>query len=130
MNGLTLSGITLGPNFDSGQFAYAADVPSTVTSTTVTPVRSNPNATAVVKLDGVEDTDGIIDLAPGANAITVEVTAGDETAIYTVTVTRASPSRGTPLRASLAPGELSASGGTGALRSGGSGQQGRTRGRP
>ena len=80
----------MAPSFDSGEFAYAADVPSTVTSTTVTPVRSNSDATAVVKLNGVEDTDGTVSLAVGENVITVEVTAegGNTTGTYTVIVTR------------------------------------------
>ena len=48
-------------------------------------------AAHVIKVGGVEDTDGVIDLAVGANVITVEVTAEDgvTTRTYTVTVTRA-----------------------------------------
>ena len=90
LSGLTLSDIDFAPSFDSGEFAYAADVPITVTSTTVTPVRSNSDATAVIKLNGVEDTDGTVSLAVGENVITVEVTAegGNTTGTYTVIVTR------------------------------------------
>ena len=56
----------------------------------MTPVRNDVEAAHVIKLDGVEDTDGVIDLAVGANVITVEVTAedGETTLTYTVTVTR------------------------------------------
>ena len=45
----------------------------------------------MVKVNGVEDQDGIVPLAVGSNVITVEVTAqnGETTATYTVTVTRA-----------------------------------------
>ena len=45
--------------------------------------------TIVYKLNGVVDADGTIDLATGANVITIEVTNGDAEATYTVTVTRA-----------------------------------------
>ena len=89
LTNLTLSDIPLTPSFDSAVFTYAADVTGSVTSTTVTPVLRNSNATAVVKLNGVEDSDGMVDLEAGVNTITMEVTAGDETAIYTVIVTRA-----------------------------------------
>ena len=54
MSGLTLSSITFTPSFDSDVFTYAADVTSSVTSTTVTPTLSNSSATAVVKLHGVD----------------------------------------------------------------------------
>ena len=91
LSSLTLSGITLTPSFDSGVFTYAADGTSSVTSTTVTPVLSNSNATAVIKLNGTVDADGTVDLELGSNVITVEVTAEDGTTkrTYTVTVTRA-----------------------------------------
>ena len=48
------------------------------------------SAAAVVKLGGVEDADGTVDLEAGTNTITVEVTAEDTTTVrvYTVTVTR------------------------------------------
>ena len=47
--------------------------------------------TIVYKLNGVVDADGTIDLATGANNITIEVTNGDAEATYTVTVTRPPP---------------------------------------
>ena len=80
---------------DYGTFApdtttYTAQVTNDVTQTTVTPVMMDVEAAHVIKLDGVEDTDGVIDLTVGANVITVEVTAedGETTLTYTVTVTR------------------------------------------
>ena len=91
LSGLTLSGITLA--FDSATTTYTAEVGKDVTDTTVTPATNHGGATYVVKLDGVGDDDGTVDLAVGQNAISVEVTAedGETKKTYTVTVTRASP---------------------------------------
>ena len=60
---------------------------------TVTPAVNDPGADYVIRLDGVEDSDGTVSLAVGANVITVEVTAEDGVTklTYTVTVTRAEP---------------------------------------
>ena len=88
---LVLSGVVLTPAFEGGRtYTYTADVASTVTETTVTATPLDPDATAVIKLGGTEDSDGTVDLVVGTNAITVEVTAEDGTTMqtYTVTVTR------------------------------------------
>ena len=89
LSGLALSGITLA--FDPAITAYTAEVANDVTETTVTPATNHDGATYAIKLDGVADADGTVDLAVGENAVGVEVTAEDgETAkTYTVTVTRA-----------------------------------------
>ena len=91
LRGLTLSHVTLEQEFDSDVFAYTADADATVAATTVTPVPSDPDATAVIKLNGVADPDGTVDLVEGANTVTVEVTAEDGVMMqtYTVTVTLA-----------------------------------------
>ena len=90
LSGLTLSGVSIG-TFASATTEYTANVANDVTATTVTPTVSDGGATYVVKLGGVEDADGTVDLAVGANTITVEVTAedGQTTGTYRVTVTRA-----------------------------------------
>ena len=90
LRSLSLSGVAFSPTFSAGVTSYTASVADTVSSTTVTAATSHTGATAVVKLDGALDTDGTVDLAEGANAITVEVTAEDGTSMqtYTVTVTR------------------------------------------
>ena len=61
--------------------------------TTVTPTANDSAATYVIKLGGVTDSDGVIDLAVGSNVITIAVTAEDDetTQTYTITVTRAEP---------------------------------------
>ena len=90
LRSLSLSGVDIG-TFDSETDSYTAQAAHDVSQTTVTVVRSDVEASHAVKLDGVEDTDGVIALAVGENVITVEVTAedGETTLTYTVTVTRA-----------------------------------------
>ena len=94
-----MSDVDLG-TFASSTTAYTADVGNRVTETTVTPTTTHSEAGYVVKLGGVEDSDGEVSLSVGSNVITVEVTAedGNATQTYTVTVTRAanSPATGTP----------------------------------
>ena len=92
LSALTLSGVNFG-TFDSATTGYTASVGNDMTETTVTPTANDGGATYVVKLGGVEDADGTVDLAVGANTITVEVTAedGNTAKTYTVTVTRAAP---------------------------------------
>ena len=92
LSGLTLSGIDFG-TFASGTISYNAQVPNSVSQTTVTPTVNDSGASHVIKLGGVEDADGKISLVVGSNVITIEVTAEDDstTRTYTVTVTRAAP---------------------------------------
>ena len=101
LSGLALTGIDLA--FDPATTTYIATVPATTTQTTVTPTTNHGSATYVVKLAGVVDLDGTIDLAVGDNVITVVVTAEDTTTTqtYTVTVTRAVPS--SPVTVTLIP---------------------------
>ena len=74
---LTLSGIDFG-TFATGTTSYSADVANSVSQTTVSPTANDSGATYVIKLDGVIDSDGTVSLAVGANVITVEVTAEDD----------------------------------------------------
>ena len=92
LSALTLSGIDFG-TFDSTTTTYSAQVTNSVSQTTVTPTVNDSGASHVIKLGGVTDADGEISLAVGSNAITIEVTAEDDTTTktYTVTVTRAEP---------------------------------------
>ena len=92
LSGLTLSGIDFG-TFASGTTSYTAQVTNSVTQTTVTPTVNHSGASYVIKLGGVEDSDGTVSLASGSNVITIEVTAENDstTRTYTVTVTRAEP---------------------------------------
>ena len=92
LSGLTLSGIDFG-TFASGTTSYTAQVADSVSQTTVTPTVNHSGASYVIKFDGVEDADGVVSLSVGSNAVTVEVTAEDDstTRTYTIMVTRAAP---------------------------------------
>ena len=89
LSNLTLSGANFG-TFNPATTEYTASVGNDVTETTVTATANDNGATYVVRLGGVEDADGTVALAVGANAVSVVVTAQDgQTAkTYTVTVTR------------------------------------------
>ena len=97
LNGLALSGVYFG-TFYPATTGYTASVANDVDETTVTPTTNDAGATYKVKLDGVADADGTVSLAVGSNVITVEVTAEDENATrtYSVTVTRAPSSTSGP----------------------------------
>ena len=78
LRGLTLSGIPLTREFDSGAYTYTATETTGLTQTEVTPVLSDSEASYVIKLGGTVDEDGTVSLAQDANSvITVEVTAED-----------------------------------------------------
>ena len=89
LSALTLSRIDIG-TFASGTTSYTAPVASSVTETTVTPTVNHSGASYVIKLGGITDEDGTIELSVGSNVITVEVTAedGQTMKIYSVSVTR------------------------------------------
>ena len=88
LSSLTLSGLVLA--FDTATLTYAVAVINTIDETTVTVTPTDADATAEIALGGVVDADGTIDLAVGANVITITVTAEDGTdQVYTITVTRA-----------------------------------------
>ena len=63
--------------FDSTHLSYASSVANSVSQTTVAPTVNHSGAEYVIKLDGVEDADGVVSLSVGSNIITVEVTAED-----------------------------------------------------
>ncbi len=96
LSALTLSDVDFG-TFASDTTTYTASVYRSVSETTVTPTVNHSGASYVIKLGGVEDSDGEVSLSVGSNVITVEVTAedGDTTETYTVTVTRAENWRAT-----------------------------------
>ena len=93
LSALGLSGVTLNEDFAAETGTYTASVANDVDSTTVTATAANAaDATVAITPD---DTDAATDghqvaLAEGADTtITIEVTVGEATAAYTVTVTRA-----------------------------------------
>ena len=92
LRALTLSGMDFGI-FDSTTTSYTTTVVNSVSQTTVNATVNHSGASYVIKLGGVTDADGIVPLSVGSNVVTVEVTAEDDSAsqTYTVTVTRAAP---------------------------------------
>ena len=92
LSSLTISAGTLSPEFDAATLGYTVNVANDVASTTVTPTTNNDGASVTVDGTAVASTatSGAIDLAIGANAIAIVVTAADTTEqTYTVTVRRA-----------------------------------------
>jgi uncharacterized protein (DUF2141 family) len=98
LSALTISSGTLSPSFGSSTTAYTASVGNVVSSVTITPTRSDANATiqAQVNSGGYSavtsgSPSGSLSLSVGANTINVKVTAQDGSTIktYTITVTRA-----------------------------------------
>ena len=88
---LALSGVEFDTQFSTTSYRYSGSVANDTTQTTVTATASDSAASYAVKLGGTVDDDGVIDLVPGRNVITVHVTAKDgvTTRIYTVVVSRA-----------------------------------------
>ena len=86
LSGLTLSRITLTPEFNSRTIAYIGFAASVTTETLVTPVVSDSDATYEIKLNGSVDKDGRVSLREGENTIDVEVTAEDKTTTETYRV--------------------------------------------
>ncbi len=109
LSALTLSNVDFG-TFASGTTSYTASVYRSVSETTVTPTVNHSGAGYVIKLGGVEDSDGTVSLSVGSNTITVEVTAedGQATQTYTVTVTRETntPATGEPRIGDPLPGSV------------------------
>ncbi len=93
LSSLTLSGEDMDQAFQSSQISYTADANFLSHSTTVTPTTTDANATVTVNGQAVTSGSAsqTIDLAEGANTITIAVTAEDGTTTdtYTVSVTRA-----------------------------------------
>ena len=91
LSSLSLGDVGLSPAFDADTTTYTANAGNEVESVTVTAEAASEDAKVVIKLNGTADDDGTVDLADGdGNVITIDVTVGDATATYTVTVTRAS----------------------------------------
>ncbi len=98
LSALTLSSGTLDSTFVSTTTAYTASVTNATTGITVTPTKSDANATIQVQLNSGKystvisgSASNTLALNVGSNTINVKVTAQDGTTIktYTITVTRA-----------------------------------------
>jgi uncharacterized repeat protein (TIGR02543 family) len=111
LSAITLSSGTLSPTFASGTESYTASVGHSVTSITLTPTRTQGNATITVNGTAVTSgsASGSIALNVGSNSITVVVTAQDGTTTksYSVIVTRAGSADATLSSLALSTGTLS-----------------------
>lgn len=89
ISGLSASGALLTPAFNSTTTSYSANVPNSVSNTTITVVPNDDGAT--VKINGTGATSQAVALNVGSNVITVEVIAEDgvATKTYTITIHRA-----------------------------------------
>jgi hypothetical protein len=101
LSALVLSNGTLSPSFSSSTISYTASVVNSISSITITPSKSNANASIQVRVNGgtyAGVTSGTasssLSLNVGSNTIDVKVTAQDSTTIktYTITITRAAGS--------------------------------------
>jgi gliding motility-associated-like protein len=91
LSNLTISSGTLAPNFNTSVTSYAVSVPNAVSSVTVTPTATDPNA--IITVNGTAATSGSpsspIPLVVGSNIVNIVVTAQDGTTVtYTITVSR------------------------------------------
>ena len=109
--------LTLTPNFATGTTSYTASVANAVSQITVTPTKSDSDA-SVEYLDGndaaITDADSVttgqqVALEVGVNTIKVQVTAEDDatTETYTVVVTRQAQTQTGIWSATVTPGALS-----------------------
>jgi hypothetical protein len=96
LSGLAISAGSLTPAFATGISGYSLTLSNSVSSVSVTPITSDPNAT--VTINGVTAVAGLpstpISLAVGVNLITVVVVAQDLTTVkgYSISVSRAQSS--------------------------------------
>lgn len=108
--GLTLDGGNFSPAFSNSVTSYSTTVSSTTSSISISPVTADGNAT--VRVNGVVVASGNsslpINLAVGANTITVDVTALDGTQkTYTLLVTRQASTNADLSALALSDGTLS-----------------------
>jgi gliding motility-associated-like protein len=106
LSAMALSSGTLDPVFAPGTLTYAASVSSATSSITVTPTKSQTNATIEVRVNGGTYT-GVISgsasdplaLNVGSNTVDVKITAQDATTVKTYTITVNKPSADATLSA-------------------------------
>ena len=98
LSNLTLSGVTLSPDFASGVLTYSDRVGSSVSQTTVTATVAHSSATATITPADADPLTGHqVALARGqTTTIELRVTYEGALRVYTVAVTRRSPPRPPP----------------------------------
>jgi phosphodiesterase/alkaline phosphatase D-like protein len=112
LSGLILSSGPLSPAFNSAYGSFTASVGNSVSTVTLTPTLTDPNAKVAV--NGMIVTSGSpsipLNLNVGSNVLAVVVTAQDglTTKTYTVTVTRTTTAQKTAQHETTAPGKSGA----------------------
>lgn len=92
---LTVGALTLSPTFDPNTQTYTASAPNGTASAVVTALPAQATAQVAITITSGTTTKKVVNggtaaaLAVGENVITVTVTQGNATVVYTVTVTRA-----------------------------------------
>ena len=88
LSNLIISSGTLTPSFTASNISYTASINNSVSTVTVTPTVNQANATVKVNGTAVNSgtASGNINMAVGANTITVAVTAQDTTTVKTCTI--------------------------------------------
>lgn len=87
LSGLAIGALTLTPTFDSDVTEYEVTTSAATNKITATP--EDEDATVEILVGETEiDSGDSATWAAGENTVTITVTNGDETEVYTVTVTK------------------------------------------
>ena len=87
LSGLTIGALTLTPTFDPDETEY--EVTTTAATNKITATPEDENATVEILVGETEiDSGDSATWSTGENTVTITVTNGTETEVYTVTVTK------------------------------------------
>ncbi len=85
LSDLAIDGSTI-TGFNSGTTTYDIEMPYGTTSAVVTAEKTVADASFIIKDNGTETVDGVIDLNSGSATVTVEVTSNDQSTTNTYTI--------------------------------------------
>ena len=87
MSALSLGSLTLTPEFDADTVSYTAATSNA--TNTITATAADSAATVAIDVDGTEVASGsAATWAAGENTVTITVTSGSDSRVYTVIVTK------------------------------------------
>ena len=86
LSGLTIDSLTLTPTFSSGVTAYTAE--TSAETNTIAAVATEEEATITIKVGETEIEGGLATWGEGPNTVTITVTNGLDSEVYTVIVTK------------------------------------------
>lgn len=87
LSGLTIGALTLTPTFDADTTAYTVTTSAATNKITATPEDEDATVEILVGETEIESGDSAT-WSAGENTVTITVTNGDATKVYTVTVTK------------------------------------------